>query len=920
MSCFPGNALNCLPVLRRHLLALAVVLALLGGRQAWGQANSASRINSLNRQVHRYIYYNAARYEQGVRLAEQTVEAARQALGEHHRSYVTSLNNLAVLYTLVGRYAEAEPLLKVGLGVRKQAFEQHSGVMGFDYDAVLYAVTLDNLADHYRIMGRLEEAERIGKELIAVSRRTFNRYPLMVVINHISHLESFAHIYLEQGRNAEAAVICEEIMAVEKRYGFRLLFPARHRSSLSNLAVVYEHLGRLQEATALHMRAVAIARKNRRKHPDKYANSLRVLATNYELTRRYAGAEPLIKEVLAIYEQTFGPHHPYYAAVLNDLSSIYALTGRYAAAEAASAQGNAIWLNLLRRTLPGLSEREKQQFLATISRDTERYHSLLAQQVAPASEGTARAYDQVLFTKGLLLATTAGLERRLRASEDTTVIRSFKHWQTLKRQLATAYSLPLAQQQKRGLDPVRLDSLANELERSLTVGSAAFRREAGMPTTTQQQVQQALKSGEVAVELVRYRWFRRSFTDTIYYSAYITTPTSAAPQLVVLKNGNELEQRAMQAYRRLHHTPVRTWGSLSVSSTRGPADAKSLYETYWGPIARAIPPGTSTVYLSADGVYLQLNLATLQNPATGRYLLDELDLRLVGSTRDLLRSPQPDTSPSSRPAHAVLVGDPAFRIKNLPANPPEPAPGALPPATFTAALPVASATPRSTYSRSDYWLAAGEVSPLPGTARELAALDSLLRAANWPNQQLVGAAATEENVRQVRRPRVLHLATHGFFLAAAPVGKGPPDAVKGELANDAMLRAGLLLAGVSNFRDAPSKPDTEDGILTAYEASLLDLQGTELVVLSACETGLGQVQAGEGVYGLQRGFTVAGARTLMMSLWKVDDAVTQELMTTFYRFWLAGSSKRAALLAAQQQVRKQHPEPYYWGAFVLVGE
>ncbi|RFP63410.1 CHAT domain-containing protein [Hymenobacter lapidiphilus] len=436
-----------------------------------------------------------------------------------------------------------------------------------------------------------------------------------------------------------------------------------------------------------------------------------------------------------------------------------------------------------------------------------------------------------------------------------------------------------------------------------------------MPTTTQQQVQRALQPGEVAVELVRYRWFRRSFTDTIYYSAYITTPTSAAPQLVVLKNGNELEERAMLAYRRLNHIPARNWGSISVSSTRGPADAKALYEAYWGPIARAIPPGTSTVYLSADGAYLQINLATLQNPATGRYLLDELDLRLVGSTRDLVRSPQQDTLPS-RPAHAVLVGDPAFRIENLPASPSDPAL----PATFTAALPVAITTPRSTYSRTDYWLAAGEVAPLPGTARELAALDSLLRAANWPYQQFVGAAATEENVREVRRPRVLHLATHGFFLAAAPVGKRPPDAVKGELANDAMLRAGLLLAGVSNFRDAPRKPATEDGILTAYEASLLDLQGTELVVLSACETGLGQVQAGEGVYGLQRGFTVAGARTIMMSLWKVDDAVTQELMTAFYRFWLAGSSKRAALLAAQQQVRKRHPEPYYWGAFVLVGE
>ncbi|RFP63409.1 tetratricopeptide repeat protein [Hymenobacter lapidiphilus] len=474
MSCFAGNTSDCLHLLRKHLLALVIAVALGSGQQAWAQTAGPSRINKLNRQAHRYFYYSAARREQGVRLAEQTVESARKSLGEHHRAYGTALNNLAVLFAMVGRSAEAEPLIKASQAIRKKAFEQHAGVMGFDYDAVQYAVTLDNLADHYRIMGRLEEAERFGKESLVVSRLTFDRYPLLVVINHSTHLNTLGHIYLVQGRYAEAAAICEQMLAIDKRYCFNILFPARYRISLNNLAVVYEHLGRLKEAQALHLRAVAIARKKRNKHPDKYANSLRVLATNYELTQRYAEAEPLIKEVLAIYEQTFGPHHSYYAAVLNDLSSIYALTGRYAAAEAASAQGNAIWLNLLRSTLPGLSEREKQQFLATVSRDTERYHSLLAQQAATAVEGTARAYDQVLFTKGLLLATTTGLERRLRASEDTTVIRSFKHWQTLKRQLATAYTLPLAQQQKRGLDPVRLDSLANELERSLTAGSADF--------------------------------------------------------------------------------------------------------------------------------------------------------------------------------------------------------------------------------------------------------------------------------------------------------------------------------------------------------------------------------------------------------------------------------------------------------------
>jgi len=155
---------------------------------------------------------------------------------------------------------------------------------------------------------------------------------------------------------------------------------------------------------------------------------------------------------------------------------------------------------------------------------------------------------------------------------------------------------------------------------------------------------------------------------------------------------------------------------------------------------------------------------------------------------------------------------------------------------------------------------------------------------------------------------VLHIATHGFF------------SDKNDAGTDPMLRAGLLLTGVANYLQDNITLDADNGILTAYEAANLNLDNTEMVVLSACETGKGEVQNGEGVYGLQRAFQTAGAQSIMMSLWKVDDAATQELMTLFYQNWTAGKTKADAFTQAQRSLKKKYNSPYYWGAFVMMGK
>lgn len=186
-------------------------------------------------------------------------------------------------------------------------------------------------------------------------------------------------------------------------------------------------------------------------------------------------------------------------------------------------------------------------------------------------------------------------------------------------------------------------------------------------------------------------------------------------------------------------------------------------------------------------------------------------------------------------------------------------------------------------------------------------------------------AALEEAVKRARSPRLLHLATHGFFLGEQSYAGDAAADVNPGLENP-MMRSGLFFAGAERALLGARPPEgLEDGVLTAYEAAALDLQGTELVVLSACETGLGQVRNGEGVFGLRRALQIAGARAVLMSLWAVPDRETQELMGLFYDKWLAGAENHDALRAAQLEMRERIRTRYgkdlahYWGGFILVG-
>jgi CHAT domain-containing protein len=215
-----------------------------------------------------------------------------------------------------------------------------------------------------------------------------------------------------------------------------------------------------------------------------------------------------------------------------------------------------------------------------------------------------------------------------------------------------------------------------------------------------------------------------------------------------------------------------------------------------------------------------------------------------------------------------------------------------------------------------------KIGRLEGTQKELETLDAILKDSKITVELFSKTSATEDNLKNIQSPDILHIATHGYFLKNDDTSKTKQsisDLINDNYKNDSYLKSGLLLAGAQNSLNGKQPAKTNNGILTAQEAKSLNLKDTELVVLSACETGLGDNLVGEGVIGLQRAFMIAGAKSVIMSLWSVSDEKTQELMTLFYTNWIKNNmSKEEALYQAKIEMKKLYPQPYYWAGFVLL--
>jgi hypothetical protein len=458
----------------------------------------------------------------------------------------------------------------------------------------------------------------------------------------------------------------------------------------------------------------------------------------------------------------------------------------------------------------------------------------------------------------LLLNSTNKIKKAIFSSGNNDLIKDYVAWLDKKETLARYYSLSKQELIDQKIDVASLEREANDMEKSLSQRSGDFSQGYSAEKLSYTQVASLLGDTEAVVEFVRIRSYDKDFTTDSKYAALVLTKGASSPKLVILDNGNQLETRYAKFYRNAIQQKL--------------ADTYS-YDQYWGRIDPALV-GKKTIYVSADGVYNQISLNTIKKTG-GDFLLNRYDLILVGNSKDIIALKNQKTSAPKK--SAFLLGFPDYGGDAVPA--------------------------------------------LPGTKIEIESIDRILKTGGYQVSPYTQRAASEAIVKSMKGPALVHIATHGYF--QQDVDQASMGVHEDNARNNPLLRSGILLAGASptiKGEVLPNLESNDNGILTAYEAMNLNLDGTDLIVLSACETGLGDVRAGEGVYGLQRSFLVAGAKAIVMSLWKVDDAATQALMTNFYTNLAKGGSKAKAFKQAQLQLMLKYKEPYYWGAFVMMGQ
>jgi CHAT domain-containing protein len=775
------------------------------------------------------------------------------------QNYASLLMDLGRYYQVAGDYPKAEVLFRQSVDLLRTPSGQVNET---------YALAINALALHYETMGNYAEAEPLLRQALEIREKLNGK----LNAEYSTVLQNLAALYQLQEDYAKAEPLLKEALDIDMK-----VLGAEHPQysiSLQNLATLHQKKKEFAQATILLEQVRTLTEKTLGKAHPSYATVVSNLAALYQDEQKYDQSEKLWKESIELRRTILGEEHPDFARSLYGLAGVYFATGKL---EEARVQFNLV-INKYQRQITNyfsaLSEKEKGAFYSRIKPVFEAYQDFCVQLAVQkkSPDAAQELYNLQLGTKAILLNASSKVRSAIIASGDTELQELFRQWQESKERLVLCYNYSREEREQLKLDLRQLEATSNDLEKRISERSELFSTQVGKKSVTWMDVRASLKDNEAAIEILRVR--KKFASDSVYYAALIVSKGEDKPRLFIWPNGRAMENKMYKFHR---------------NSIKFHYDDTLSYKYFWEPIAKVLP-AARTLYISSDGIFNKINVNSIKNSKTGKWVIDDYEIRLLSNTRELAEK-RPSTVTGTRTGSVFGYAD--FNL-----------------AETEKAI---STGKRSIATR--FGFSEGDIPMLPATEKEVDLLGKLLQERQWNVQSFTLGEATEANLKSIHNPQILHIATHGFFLGDVDINDELQTDDERQITQNPLFRSGILMAGAALKQESGQ----EDGVLTAYEAMNLHLDQTELVSLSACETGLGEVRNGEGVYGLQRSFLVAGARTIIMSLWQVDDVATQELMSSFYKAWLSGGDKFQSFRQAQLEIKERYKHPYYWGAFVLIG-
>jgi CHAT domain-containing protein/tetratricopeptide (TPR) repeat protein len=847
------------------------------------------------------VYDRQGRYEKCREFYQRGLDIFRSICGPSHLSVAKTLNNIGGVCYAQGQLASAEQYYLESLTIKERILRPDHPDLG---------TTLGNLGDLYCNLGRFGEAEALFKRVLCIYEHEFGSdHP------NVTHpLEYLGKMYYNRGDLIKAEEAFTKTLELRERK-----FGVNHPdviAPLTYLAAIHVDLGEYDQAEILLQRALTISRRVFQPGHFLIADILHRLARLKMKQGQYAEAGRFLDSALVMRRAIYGNEH---AAVAEALESKCELQCREKRAEAGltlAAKACRIRMSHLETNASVMSEADALGLSKSIKGSIDMLLSSYYALPNPDSSACRVVADFILGSKGQVSDYIFDRRRRIVSENDSAV-------QMLAESLRSAkYRLSRLYVEGPGEDIVsyrtRLDSLgreANRLEAKLSSRSASFRRERENQKVSAEKLASSLPEGSILIEYFRYNC--RDFILNKAEPHYLATIISRdeIPAIVELGQADEIEP-LIEDYRR-HMFRAANLGTIPdpVYKEENRMINQELFSRIWLPLEKYIA-GHNLVFIAPDGELNTVSFAGLMDQ-DGHFLIEEFALQYLSSGRDIFRYRDGEKHNTG----LFAIGDPDYD-----------APGYARAGNISIDGYIMAdrkySVPRNIRSGCGR-LNEIFLGPLPGTRDEVKAVSSAWEESfREPINAFFGPDASEENFkRKAPGCRAIHLATHGYFLDGSCRIDMPQEAYAQEggwVGENPLLRSGLFLAGSNLHGAGCDSIGVEDGILTAYEVSAMNLEGTDLVVLSACETGLGDIQVGEGVYGLRRAFQMAGAHTVISALWPLSDQYVSELLSDLYRrkdISLAEGMRRMQMARiAELRQNGQSDHPVSWAAFIAVGD